>query len=200
MKTVFWKKAWEKGVYMTELPQKKYQVIYADPPWRYRNVNTGGSMNSGSAAKYATLSIDEICSLKVKEICDTKCVLFLWATVPLLPDALKVLDAWGFEYKTMLTWRKVLSHGMGFWFRGQTEHLLLGIKGDVKAFHSQKPNFIQSSVLHLQHSEKPAKFRGLVSEVTRGLSPKIELFARQRIEGWDCWGLEIPTDTQTTFF
>jgi len=167
-------------------PDKKYQIIYADPPWAYDNKNTGGSLSSGANNKYPTLSLDEIKQLPVKSISDKDCVLFLWATVPLLPEAFEVLDAWGFNYKTMLTWRKIMSLGMGYWFRGQTEHLLLGVKGNVKAFRHQEANFIQTHVL--SHSKKPHKFRLLIEKATKGLEPRIELFARTKIHGWDTWG------------
>lgn len=105
----------------------KFQVIYADPPWSYRNKKTGGSMISGAEQKYPTMSLEEICSLKIPS--DKNSVLFLWATVPLMKEAFQVMDAWGFQYKTMITWRKIMSMGMGFWWRGQCEHLLFGIKG-----------------------------------------------------------------------
>lgn len=172
---------------MIPFPDKKYQIIYADPPWSYRNKKTGGSMKSGSESKYTTMSIDEICNLAIRDIADKNSVLFLWATVPLLPEAFIVMKSWGYRYKTMLTWRKIMSLGMGFWFRGQTEHLLLGIKGKVKAFRIQKPNFIQCKVG--KHSQKPKEFRDLIETIE--LSPRIELFARQETPGWDVWGNEV---------
>ncbi len=166
---------------------KKYQVILADPPWSYRNKRTGGSMISGADAKYPTMALDDIKQLPIGEIADKDSVLFLWATVPLLPDCLSVIDAWGFEYKTALFWRKIMSLGLGFWFRGQVELCLLGVKGKVKPFRLQKPNFIQTKAL--RHSEKPDEIRQLIEET--GLSPRIELFARQRAEGWDCLGFDV---------
>lgn len=168
---------------------KKYKVIYADPPWSYRNKRTGGSMRSGAASKYPVMTVDEICSLPVADIADKDAVLFLWATVPMLPEALQVMKAWGFAYKTMLTWRKIMSLGMGFWFRCQTEHLLVGVRGKVRAFRCQKPNFMQLRALG--HSEKPEEFRKLIEEVTAGMEPRIELFARKYSLGWDVWGNEV---------
>lgn len=87
-----------------------------------------------------------------------------------------------------------MSLGLGYWFRGQTEHLLLGVKGQVQAFRCQRANFLQLPAL--KHSEKPRQFRALIAEVTRGLEPKIELFAREKIEGWDAWGLDVPSSEQ----
>lgn len=108
---------------------KKYKVIYADPPWSYRNKKTGGSMTSGAINQYSTMPTADICKLPIKNIAHKDSVLFLWVTVPLIEDGFKVLSAWGYKYKTMLTWRKIMSLGMGYWFRGQTEHILLGIRG-----------------------------------------------------------------------
>lgn len=169
---------------------KKYQLIYADPPWSYRNKRTGGSMNSGAISKYPTMSIEEIKNMPIGDIVNKDCALFIWATTPLLPEAFEVITAWGFHYKTSLYWCKTMSLGMGYWYRGQVEMLLLGIKGEVKAFRIQKPNFIQTKVR--EHSRKPDEFYELI-EMT-GLKPRIELFARNKREGWDCWGNEVESD------
>jgi len=165
----------------------KYRTILADPPWQYRNKKTGGSMKSGSAFKYLTMSTKEICNLSViKEISAKDSVLFLWATIPMLQDAFKVMDSWGFVYKTSIIWRKIMSLGMGFWFRGQCEICLVGIKGKIKAFRCQKANFIQSKAR--KHSQKPEEFFNLIEPVIS--YPAIELFARERREKWDSWGNE----------
>lgn len=171
---------------------RKYKLIYADPPWQYNNKNTGRHLKSGSNDKYFTMPLDDICSLNIKAISSNDCCLFLWATTPLLPDAFKVMDAWGFKYKTVIYWRKIMSLGMGFWFRGQVEVCLMGIKGSVKAFRSQKPNFIQSKVR--KHSQKPDELYGIIEGLN--LNPKIELFARQRREGWDAYGNELSDTIQ----
>ncbi len=172
-----------------------YNVLMIDPPWSYRNKKTGGSMKSGAAAHYATLTTDEICALPVRDLADKKgSVLFLWGTVPMLPDAFRVMEAWGYKYKTMLTWRKVMSLGMGYWWRGQCEHLLFGIRGKVPAFRMQECNFIQSKAG--KHSAKPVEFRELIDRAAAkgGLMRKVELFAREAAPGWDRWGLEAPAE------
>lgn len=168
-----------------------YDIIYADPPWAYRNKKTGGSMVSGAESKYPTMAIDEICVMPVKDIAAKNSVLFLWATVPLMPEAFQVMQAWGFKYKTMITWRKIMSLGMGYWFRGQCEHLLFGVRGQVKAFRLQEPNFIQAKVL--DHSQKPNEFRELIERATAQMPSRnrIELFARCRSDGWDAFGNEV---------
>lgn len=168
-----------------------YQVVYSDPPWRYTNKKTGGSMISGAASKYATLSTDEICALKPPV--DRFAVCYLWVTVPFLPDGLRVLQAYGFKYKTMLTWRKIMCAGMGYWYRGQTEHLLFGVRGKVPAFRMQVPNFYESRAG--KHSEKPAYFRQMIErsvEQSFAAPPKLEMFARTASTGWDVHGLEVP--------
>ena len=151
-------------------------------------------MNSGADSNYPTMALDDICNLPVAGICHKDAVLFLWVTVPMLQEGLEVMKSWGFAYKTMITWRKIMSLGMGYWFRGQTEHLLLGIKGKVKAFRCQRANFIQAKAL--RHSEKPEEFRQLIEAATVGLNPKIELFARWRVKGWAAYGNEIKNDVE----
>ena len=174
---------------MIDFPTTKYRIIVADPPWQYRNKNTGGSMISGSAAKYPTMSLEEICALPVQNICERDCVLFLWGTTPLADYPFEVMKSWGFKYKTKIYWRKIMSLGMGYWFRGQVEECLVGIRGNVKAFRLQKPNFIQSKVRN--HSQKPEEFFELIEPAIKDINPKIELFAREKREGWNSWGLEV---------
>lgn len=172
-------------------PDRKFNIIYADPAWQYANKKTGGSMKSGSAAKYPTMPTKEICAMPIRDIADKDSVLFLWITTPLLPDGFEVMKAWGYKYKTMLTWHKTGRLGLGFWFRGHTEHLLFGVKGKVKAFRLSEENFHETAVL--KHSEKPEYFRGLIERATAKIDNprRIELFARTRVEGWTAWGLEV---------
>jgi len=122
--------------------------------------------------------------LPVTSICDRNCVLFLWATTPLLPDVFSVMEAWGFRYKTTIYWRKIMSMGLGFWFRGQVEQCLMGVRGTVKAFRCQHANFIQSKAR--RHSQKPEEFFQLIEPVAP--TPRCELFAREPRKGWDVWG------------
>lgn len=166
---------------------KKYNVIYADPPWSYTNKNTGGSMKSGALNKYPVMPVGDIMSMRIPS--DKNAVLYLWATVPLMPDAFKVMEAWGFKYKTMITWRKIMSLGMGYWYRGTTEHLLVGIKGKVKSFRMQESNFIQTKVG--KHSQKPIEFRQLIERSTPHMVNKLEMFARNESEGWDVFGDQV---------
>ena len=176
--------------------QKKYQIIYADPPWSYRFTSPTGSKRpnyaNGASDYYETMTLEQIKALPVQEISDKNSALFLWATNPMMPEAFEVMEAWGFRYKTLLTWHKERCKGMGYWFRGHTEHLLFGIRGDVKAFRSLNHNILKLPVG--KHSEKPEEFRDLIDEATPNMNPKIELFSRKKVLGWDAWGNEVESD------
>jgi len=106
-----------------------------------------------------------------------------------------VLAAWGFEYKTCITWQKLRCKGMGYWFRGHTEHLLLGVRGNIKAFRSGQPNIVALPV-H-KHSEKPLFFVELIESVTTNLPKKLEMFGRMQRDGWDILGNHVATDLFT---
>jgi N6-adenosine-specific RNA methylase IME4 len=176
---------------------KKYNVIYADPPWSYDNKRTGGTMESGADAKYVTTDLSGLMQLPVPLLTQKDALLFMWATVPLLPEGIALLSAWGFQYKTMVTWEKTGILGMGHWLRGQTEHILIGVKGEVKPFRHQEKNIYRHPVC--EHSAKPHFFRELVAKLAAksfGECDKLELFARSRqgmfsdyeYEGWDVFG------------
>ena len=170
---------------------KKYQVIYADPPWRYRNC---ASNSRKIENQYPTMSLDDIKKLNIPS--DVNCVLYLWATTAKLLEALDVLVAWGFDYRSSLVWDKEII-GMGYWFRGQHEFLLVGVKGKVSP---PKQSQRISSVFKERrgvHSKKPNRIRELIT-LWYPQEPKIELFARENHEGWDVWGDEIPNTTQKT--
>lgn len=169
----------------------KFNVFYIDPPYSYKNKRTGGSLKSGASQQYQTMTLNDLKSLPIQKICEKDAVLFQWATVPLLPEALHLMECWGFQYKTMITWRKIMSWGMGYWFRGQTEHLLLGIRGKIKPFRVQKANFIQEKVG--KHSEKPEIFRELIDDATKNIVDRkmVELFARKKVDGWFSIGYDV---------
>lgn len=174
----------------------KYNIILADPGWKYDNEKTGGTHNSGAAQKYTVLSSSELCALPVKEVVAARdSVLFLWATVPMIQDGFRVMAAWGFKYKTMISWHKTGRLGLGYWFRGEIEVLLFGVRGKIRAFRSSLPNFIEAPVL--AHSEKPEEFRRLIETSTARtieVPARIELFARKRVPGWDAWGDQVESD------
>lgn len=164
----------------------KYQTIVADPPWTYGNKRTGGSMNSAAEQKYSVMSQDEICAMPIREITAPDSHIFLWATSPLLPEAIDVMRAWGYTHKAVIVWEKTGRLGMGFNFRIQTEFCLYGRRGKAKALRCQERNIIRAPVG--KHSQKPEEFWNLINPLTPG--PKLELFSRSTRPGWDCWGNE----------
>jgi N6-adenosine-specific RNA methylase IME4 len=173
------------------LPTDKYNILYIDPPWKYDNESTGGSLSSGAAQKYPTMSTDEIISLFQKIQFAPDSVIFMWTTNSMLPDALRIISEIGFTYKGKITWVKKDFLGLGYWFRNVTEDCLFAIKGDVRAFRCQLPNYIQAKPG--QHSEKPDQMRNLIEDATKDIYPKkrIELFARKESTSWKAWGNEI---------
>lgn len=178
---------------MNNLPDKKYQIIYADPPWQYKDKAAVGKR--GAQFKYNIMSLTEICNLPVKDIADNNCFLFLWVTMPQLPNAFAVIQAWGFYYKTCaFTWvkrnKKSLSWfwGMGRWTRSNAELCLLSTKGKPKRISAGVHSVVDTHIEY--HSKKPDIVRDKIVQLCDDI-PRIELFARQKAEGWDSWGDEI---------
>jgi len=179
-------------------PDKKYSVIYADPPWSYEH----GDVPQGGVDKhYSTMDIDAIKALPVGLIADDPSVLLLWATFPLLPEALSVIAAWGFTYKTLgFSWIKKNDNGtpffgVGYYAKSNCEVVLLGTKGDAhKLVRSNSVSSVIFAPLK-NHSQKPSEVRSRIVQLF-GDVPRIELFGRDRVEGWDCWGNQAPTDVQ----
>ena len=171
------------------LPAKRFGVIYADPPWRFEPHSRVTGMDRAPSNHYPVMSVANIKALAVAGIAAADCVLFLWATAPMLPEALEVMAAWGFEYRTNFVWAKDRA-GTGYWNRNQHEHLLVGVRGDVPAPApgAQWASLIPAAVR--EHSRKPDEARRMIEAYYPTL-PKIELFARGEARpGWDVWGLE----------
>jgi len=181
-----------------KFPNKKYEVLYADPPWQFTNKRTGGSLKSGSADQYQVLNETEIGKLPVPDICADNCVLFMWWVAAKPEEALAVIKAWGFTLKTMtgFNWVKrtqggKLDFGMGFYTRQGSELCLIATKGKPKRVSASVRSVIISK--KRQHSQKPHGVRERIEELY-GDVPRIELFARDRTPGWDSWGLELEDD------
>jgi N6-adenosine-specific RNA methylase IME4 len=174
-----------------KLPDKRYGVILADPEWRFEPWSRETGLDRSPDNHYPTSVTEVIAARPVQDIAAKDCALFLWATVPMLPHALAVMAAWGFDYRTHIVWKKD-KLGTGYWFRNLHELLLLGIRGNVPA---PAPGDQWGSILEAavgEHSEKPSCFHALVEAYFPHL-PKIELNARRAREGWDSWGLDAPT-------
>ena len=175
-----------------DLPNKKYDIIYADPPWSYTDKAKAGKR--GASFKYDLMTTKAIADLPVQHISNHDSFLFMWVTFPLLRDAFSVIDAWGFKYKTVgFTWvKKTRSDtwftGMGNWTRANAEICLLGIKGRPKRESAAVKQVIAS--IPEEHSKKPDVIRERIIELC-GNRPRIELFARKKTTGWDTWGLEV---------
>ena len=170
----------------SKLGAKLYGVIYADPPWRFEPYSRDTGMDRAADNHYPTLPESEIAALKIPTARD--CVLFLWATAPMLLEALNVLDSWGFAYKTHFVWAKN-KIGTGYWCRNQHELLLIGTKGDVPAPvpGQQCASLIAAPVG--KHSEKPQRFAEMIEAMFPSV-PRLEMFARGARPGWDSWGNE----------
>jgi N6-adenosine-specific RNA methylase IME4 len=178
---------------------KKYNIIYADPPWEYKQ--SGSKKNSRGMAKqhYETMKTEDICNLPIKNIKTDDCICFMWATFPNIDQALKVMKAWGFEYKTAgFVWIKKNKKsntnfwGMGAYTRANAEVCLLGISKNTKAKQIVKSNNVHQIIENPieEHSKKPNVTRDKIIQLL-GDVPRIELFARQICKGWDCWGNEV---------
>lgn len=187
---------------MIPLPGKKYSIIYADPPWSYQNRGT----RAAASKHYGTMTVEEIKKMGVGDavggIANSDCALFMWATFPMLREALEAIEAWGFTYKTIaFNWVKQnktgagLFWGLGNWTRSNSEICLLAVKGKPKRVSASVHSVILSPIQ--QHSRKPAEARDRIVELMGDL-PRIELFARETAPGWDSWGNEVPSRESRT--
>ena len=164
-----------------------YSVIYADPPWRFEPYSRETGLDRSADNHYPTMTLDRIKSLKIPAADD--CVLFLWATVPMLPEALSVMDAWGFKYKSHCVWDKQ-KQGTGYWFRNVHELLLVGTRGNVPApaMGTQPVSVIEAPAS--RHSVKPTIFQEIIESFFPNCV-RLEMFARSKRKGWDGWGNEV---------
>lgn len=162
-----------------------YSVIYADPPWSYDHPISDSRRIEN---QYPTMSIDEICALDVPSISADDAILFLWVTTPMLEKGFRVLNAWGFEYRTSMVWVKP-SIGMGQWVRQRHELLLIGVKGNIPTPRDgDKPDSVIEAP-RLEHSKKPEIVYEIIEKMYPEL-PKVELFSRNKRNGWETWGFE----------
>ena len=186
-------------------PNKKYQIIYADPPWPYNDkmkMNGVHGMIRGAESFYKTIPLEIIKNLPIQNITNDNCVLFLWVTMPLLQEGLDVIKAWNFKYKTCgFTWVKTTKKnkihcGMGHYTRGNAELCLIGVKGKLERMDKSISQIVISKIN--RHSEKPSEVRNRITKLFGDL-PRIELFARppkdrlfedESYMGWDVWGNE----------
>jgi len=180
---------------MIPFPNKKYNIIYADPPWTYKVWSGKGKEKKSAENHYNCLKDEDIYDLPVSKISDKNCILFIWVTYPLLIQGIKTIEKWGFEYKTCgFSWVKKnkksnsLFWGLGHWTRANNEICLLATRGKLTRISKSVHQVIYEPIR--QHSQKPDCVRDRIVELMGDL-PRIELFAREKTDGWDCWGNEL---------
>lgn len=189
-------------------PDKKYNIIYADPPWKFNNGIRSSKKIDGKyqyytpettvgAGRYASvMTTSEIMALPVADIAQNDCALFLWTTDSHLPAALRVIEAWGFTYRTVgFVWNKKEKSGkqvcyMGKWTMKGSEICLIGAKGKANSLIVDRTVRQLVEAQRGIHSQKPDEVRKRIVQMFGDL-PRIELFARQTAEGWDSWGNEV---------
>ncbi len=183
---------------------KRYNAILCDPPWDFNNKNTGGSMTSGADAIYTTMTVEEIKRFDVNSIAEDNSILFMWWVASQPKEAIELVEAWGFEIKTMtgFAWMKLTKSkkftrrirrffGMGFYTRASSENCLIAVKGKAASKLVKKRNVRSLIVARVEdHSKKPDCVRGRINKML-GDVPKLEMFARQKTRGWDVFGDEI---------
>jgi N6-adenosine-specific RNA methylase IME4 len=190
--------------FASHLRGRKFRTVLADPPWRF--VNRTGKMapEHKRLNRYGTMTTEEICQLPVTEVLDRTAHLYLWTPNALLPDALKVMAAWGFEYKTNIVWHKVRKdggsdgRGVGFYFRNVTELVLFGVRGPgarTLAPGRRQVNFMASR--KREHSRKPDEQYALIESCSPG--PYLEMFARGTRRNWTYWGNQADDGYEPTW-
>jgi len=169
---------------LQELVEKKqkFTCIYSDPPWKYGNQSTRASTDN----HYSTMTIDEICKEPIAELSKDKSILFLWTTASFLPDSFKVLEAWGFTYKSNMVWVKP-QMGIGNYVRVSHEHLLIATKGGYRPDGKNQMSWINAN--RTKHSRKPIQFRQAIEKMCDG--PYLEMYGREKIDGWTVYGNQI---------
>jgi N6-adenosine-specific RNA methylase IME4 len=173
----------------------QFGAILVDPPWRFTNRTGKVGPEHRRLHRYRTMSFEEIAALPVENVALPRCHLYLWCPNALLPEALTIMKAWGFTYKTNMVWYKVRKdggpdgRGVGFYFRNVTELLLFGVRGNLRTL---QPGRTQVNILMSrkhEHSRKPEAVYHLIEQCSPG--PYLELFARNRVNGWTQWGDEV---------
>lgn len=185
---------------MLSFPPGEYGTIVVDPPWSFtfstRKTESGNNGWHGSTDRhYATMKLTDLKALPVTDLAADDCVLWLWSVNALLDDATELMRHWGFDYKNCLTWAKTNqagtkpAFGMGYWLRGASEHLLIGVRGKPKPLKRNVPTWFSAPLQ--RHSQKPDEAYQIIRSLSPG--PHIDLFARGSRNGWDVWGDEATT-------
>lgn len=177
-----------------KVEERRYSTILADPPWQFQNRTGKMAPEHKRLLRYPTMELREIMELPVARLAAARSHLYLWVPNALLQEGLRVMEAWGFTYKTNIVWYKVRKdggpdgRGVGFYFRNVTELLLFGLRGSMRTMQPGRTQVNLLSTMKREHSRKPDEVYGLIERCSPG--PYVELFARFRREGWDQWGNE----------
>lgn len=186
------------------LAEVPFRTILADPPWQFQNRTGKVAPEHKRLNRYPTMTLDDICDLPVSEVAADTAHLYMWVPNALLPDGLKVMEAWGFQYKSNLVWHKIRKdggsdgRGVGFYFRNVTELILFGVRG--KNARTEPPGRRQVNMIQTrkrEHSRKPDEQYDLIETCSPG--PYLELFARGEREQWTSWGNQANSDYEPTW-
>jgi N6-adenosine-specific RNA methylase IME4 len=184
--------------------KRRFRTILADPPWRFTNRTGKVAPEHKRLARYGTMSTDEICAMPVSSIAESTAHLYLWIPNAMLPEGLKVMESWGFQYKANIVWHKVRKdggsdgRGVGFYFRNVTELLLFGVRG--KNARTEAPGRSQVNYMSSrkrEHSRKPDEQYDLIEDCSKG--PYLEMFARGTRPGWTYWGNQANEEYRPTW-
>ena len=184
-----------------DLGGAKFGTILVDPPWQFINRTGKVAPEHRRLRRYSTLTTEEIASIPAGDLADEKSHLYLWCPNALLPDGLRIMKAWGFTYKTNIVWYKVRKdggpdgRGVGFYFRNVTENLLFGVKGKLRTLQPGRRQVNMIISRKREHSRKPDEMYKVIESCSP--TPYLELFARERVDGWTQWGNEIETYAET---
>lgn len=180
---------------LKKVGKTKFGTILADPPWQFTNRTGKMAPEHRRLARYSTMSLDDICSLPVSEVADEPSHLYLWVPNALLPEGLKVMQAWGFTYKSNIVWHKVRKdggsdgRGVGFYFRNVTELILFGVRGKkARTLDLGRRQVNLLATRKREHSRKPDEQYEMIEGCSWG--PRLELFSRGARDGWTVWGNE----------
>lgn len=179
------------------LPNKKYKIIYVDPPWAFNSVKTGGTMKSGALSKYPTMTIEQMKGMPVKDLADEHCLLAMWYVSSQPQEALDLIKAWGFTLRNFngFVWDKRTvkgnpEFGMGYYTRAGVECCAFATRGKPSEIVKNRSVRQLRQAVNEKHSKKPQAFRDDLVQLC-GDVPRIELFARDKTDGWGVWGNEV---------
>jgi N6-adenosine-specific RNA methylase IME4 len=178
-----------------------FGTVLIDPPWRFINRTGKVAPEHKRLARYETLSTDDLAKLPVGELAKNPSHIYLWCPNALLPDGLRLLDAWGFKYKTNLIWYKIRKdggpdgRGVGFYFRNVTEMVLFGVKGSMRTLSPGRRQVNLMAHRKREHSKKPPTLHQIAEECSPG--QRVELFSRERLPEWEHWGNQVDTYEET---